>query len=913
MKQFLLCGLLFCSLLVISHKPPEVVKDATDFQTGVHSLLKEDLNSGQHNLQNTARIPHNTRRENEAVFSSGDRITYTRNPVDSYDIHPNNAEDIPSSDPSLPSPPVTNPPAKDHELPGYMKWESNPYYAIDLDTRFFGKYRFLSNWWKSIQAKCQSVASWFRRLFKRSPRRFSKTKPHKELFFSADTNLATDIVLDGHKIKDSAQDIRSNMIDELKSFLPNSKLRFQPDEVNKRLERFAKIEDITKWEEKSREESQSAKSLVKNIITSMQNEVKSRSESGMMAVNLQVMKCLSYVNANAGDYFFEHIFGALTNDEVERMWRALIDSEAEFRSIIVWRASIPNVRAETAAGGKETLYPGRYNSFLEQLHYKWIENNERQAHIQAFQEAIDKEEVPKELKSDIIQLKDAFSRLQMQTKWPVVDKGYYENSFSVIKKIKDTLRHSAMRYLIASNRKASETLQMVYRALNHIYRFDLQTKATSKWLTNTLEDSDVQLSLYLHVLSNEGLSHRNVAGMKLLKDFNLKASLDQSMKDYLTEERDIKFYSVLPDTIKKAPVVQSSDIRSSLPASFQSDKTLKDMTKIVLRVTEEDLERDEPDYRLSMKVLPELKRKGLLETKSPKEEKDMQRPHQKRISDAIHSVLGLLKDLCEKESTSKKLEQEKVLITVLNNLVSQNYFAWHLTRSELKGYWGEKLLKYLNSLKTKAEKAEDINESNSLGEELNFVSDMTQEIEEYKSRQTAALKLSSLLFWIEKDEVKNRKAAIGGWNKILNDNKRFSHKAGSSIPFSLQQYSDFIKRLSNTWFEIRWSRVKGGSYDANIVDLAEESLALIQSRAFAHMPEELDVEFISLLSDLAEKDHTGFLKKYYQAAVSDPTDYSTYQFFTKTLSLLAQVSHIYPRWSPEFKSVQFFKHLIHRD
>lgn len=353
----------------------------------------------------------------------------------------------------------------------------------------------------------------------------------------------------GNQIKAAAKDIKSAVINELKSFMPGSRIRVDRDKeyvAQIMLQRFDQIDDITKWEEVSSEESHSAYSLVHDIITSMQDEVKSSTDSGMMIFDLQVMKCLGYVNANAGDYFLEHIFESLNDREVERMWRALLDSEAEFKT-----------------GDGQAMSPGRYSNFLEQIHFgkllssckefwsnqsmvqtdhkcphwnsEWAETIERRAHIRDLEAAIDREEVPQELKRDFLKLKDDFSRLQMWKSWPLIDKGYYENSFSIISKIKAILRHPVTSNTDDQEEKVSKTVQLAYQALNHVYRFDLQTTKTPKWLIDTLDDRDVQKSLYLHVLSNEGLSHRNVVGMSLLNDFNLKAHLDKSMQEYLTK------------------------------------------------------------------------------------------------------------------------------------------------------------------------------------------------------------------------------------------------------------------------------------------------------------------------------------------------------------------------------------------
>lgn len=144
-------------------------------------------------------------------------------------------------------------------------------------------------------------------------------------------------------------------------------------------------------------------------------------------------------------------------------------------------------------------------------------------------------EVPNELKRDITKLKEEFSRLKMQTKWPVIDKGYYEYSLSVISRIKAVLRQPVSTKKDDGNGQLSNAVQVVYQALNHIYRFDLQTTQTSRWLFDALEDSDVQQSLYVHVLSNEGFSHRDVIEMKLLKEFNLKARLGKEEQDLLTK------------------------------------------------------------------------------------------------------------------------------------------------------------------------------------------------------------------------------------------------------------------------------------------------------------------------------------------------------------------------------------------
>lgn len=834
MKRLLSLGLL-CSLVQGIATKPLVVKDAIDLRSRVLGSPNAELMSGKHNAHNTVG-EHKRQLQDEIAILNGDHKLYTTNPISKVDVYHNNAGKIHLPDPPSPS-------------------------------SLFEKYR---------------VEDWSRRTIDvRTPRHSSKIKPHDDLYFSADTNLATDIVLDGNLIQKDAQVIQSNMINELKSFIPNSKLQDEDklQKVKENIERFAKIKDITKWEEVSREDPESAKSWVTNIIISMQQELKLGYNSGVMTFDLQVMKCLGYVNVHAKDYFLEHIFESLSDEEVDRMWRALIESEAEFRTESLWRGILySDSEAESEMGDNPSVYPGRYNNFLEQLHFEWTELNERSGHLQAFQKAIDKEEVPKALESDILELKDVFSRLKMRTSWPVIDKGYYEDILSVINKIQDVLRQPVTRDI-----KGAQAVQLAYQALNHIYRFDLQTKITSKWLINTLEDSDVQQSLYLHVLTKEGLSHRDVIGMKLLKDFNLKARLNTMEQESLAKEWESKCYSVVSQAIvrkKEIPQIQYGDIKRSLPASFQSDETFERMLNCVAKLTQGDLQANS-------------KPPGALETKSQKTDK-VTRPSEKSlkgipqrnlkaseeiVSKEVHSVLRNLEKLSRKESTSKILSpEEKASVQILNSLVSQNHFAWHLTRSEIGVYpmksmseslgsriedvSAKTLLEYLKLLRSKAGNAQSGDERVSLEKQLDFVSGMTDEIEEYDRRRIDTMSLNLIL------KAKHRQS---------------SNKAGDLTPLFLQQYLNFMERLSQFWFETRWKRVETGDH-ASIVDLAKESFVLIQSQAFAHLPKGLDTEFVGVLRYLARQDPTGFFRRFYDNAISDITDYSTYQFIAKSIA-----------------------------
>ncbi|EGG05816.1 uncharacterized protein MELLADRAFT_63889 [Melampsora larici-populina 98AG31] len=884
--------------------PLQVVEDALDLKNGVHGSLNEELNPGQHTAHNIISTPHETESHQEEIPSSEALIPFTNHPVSD--------DDVPLSDP--PSPSAPHPQEKTPELPRYSGWLIDPDTVIEKNSRFGQKLNSFKVWRKNLSEKLKILANWFRRIFDRSPRRFSNKKPHRELYVEADTNLATKIdirltiftmrfyiistishkVLDGNQIKQSAQAIKSDVINELKSFIPDSRIAIhrKGNEAEVMLQKFAQIEDITKWEEVSSEDSRSVSSLVRNIISSMQDEVKSSSDSG-------------YVNANAGDYFLEHIFESLNDIEVERMWRALLDSEAEFKTVYQQASS-----------------PGRYNNFLEQLHFEWAETIERRAHIRDFQAAIDREEVPEELKSDILKLKDNFSRLQMWKSWPLIDKGYYENSFSIVSRIKAILRHPVTRYTDDQEEKVSKTVRLAYQALNHIYRFDLQTKKTPTWLIDTLDDKDVQKSLYLHVLSNEGLSHRNVAGMSLLNDFDLKAHLDQSMQEYLTKgtvlfdcldsfffclvfesyyslrgfadayaisfeiEMDTKFYSVLPSEIikehgdnKLQNYLTSREHIAGIyhEGSFQFDKDFKNMVGQFSNLKVDDMiNTEKPDYRLAMKLDDKSNREDLLEIPAKEKHAQASKTHgddlsqdntensEDRISNAVHSALENLKKLSGRSPTLGPEEQAS--IEILSSLISSNYLAWHLARSELKDSPDGSLLKYLELLKIKAMSLESSDERVFVEKQLNFLVDMRNEIDEYEKIQTTTKKLNGML-----------------------------------------KAHNFLERLSQTWFETRWTRVEGGGYDVNIVDLAKDSLALIQSQAFAHMPKGLDTEFVHVLSDLEGKDSTGFFRKYYQDAVSDTTNYNTYQFFTKALSHIENYQAEYPLESPEAKSLEFFR------
>lgn len=175
-------------------------------------------------------------------------------------------------------------------------------------------------------------------------------------------------------IQQSADVIKSRLIDELESSIPKSAIgdhgEEKADEVKDLLSRFAQINGINKWEDTLRKDARSANSWVFNIFSSMQNELKHGHNSGIMTYYLQVMKCLGYVNTHAKDYFLEHIFESLNNDEVEMMWHTLIESEEEFRTSLMRRGAVDSAsEAESGMDENPSLYPGRYNNFLEQLHF----------------------------------------------------------------------------------------------------------------------------------------------------------------------------------------------------------------------------------------------------------------------------------------------------------------------------------------------------------------------------------------------------------------------------------------------------------------------------------------------------------------------------------------------------------------
>ncbi|KAH9809650.1 hypothetical protein DFH28DRAFT_537371 [Melampsora americana] len=686
-----------------------------------------------------------------------------------------------------------------------------------------------------------------------SPHHFSKLKPHKELFFTEDTNLNTDIVLDSVLIQESAELIKSNMINELRMFIPNSKLQDDDklEEVKEMIERFSKIKEIVNWDDRSSEDSKSPKSWVLKIIDSMHKELKLGYNAGFMTFDLQIMKCLGYLNVHAKDFFLNHIFESLSNEEVGRMWRALIDAEAEFRTVSIWHTPLYQNEAEYGMGENPSLYPGRYNNFLEQLHFEWLETNERGGHLKAFQAAIDKKEVPNVLKTDILELKDEFSCLKFRTSWPVIDKGYYEDTFPVIQKIKEILSLSGTRDI----ENVSQTVQLVYQVLNHIYRFDLKTTMTSGWLNDILDDSNVQQSLYKYVLSKKGLSHCDVSRMKLLQDFKLEAHLDKKEQESLKKEWESKCYNIL-----------SQDIPSKKDVS-QMKKTFLGKFKTISDSREKESNEDQSDYNLKEDIL--IKRPS----------KDHLKLSEERVSILVDSVLKDLKNLSKKNSMSEILSpDEKVSIEILNRLVTQNHLAWKLTRSKIepiksifnslnssdsKVQSDKSLLEYLKSLRIKAGNIK-INEERILLENpLDFVLGMSEEIEEYKQRSINIMSLKIIL---------------------KSKTRRFSNRTGDSTPFFLQQYSDFIENLSQIWFETRWRRkVERIDYDVRIVELAKESFDLIQSQAFAHMPKGLDAEFVGILRYLARKDPSGFFKKFYDHALADLTDFSTYQFFTNAI------------------------------
>lgn len=154
-------------------------------------------------------------------------------------------------------------------------------------------------------------------------------------------------------IQEEAETLKSDVLETLRNHpLQTEVLQDKQGYVHDLLAKFDSFHEFKKWDEASEAELVTTKSLVHNIIESMQEDMKSGDDRGVMVFDLQVMKFLAYVNPNAHDHFIEHIFDSLEDVEVKKMWRRMIDAEAQFQ-----------------AKPAEMTYPGRYSQFLEQVHF----------------------------------------------------------------------------------------------------------------------------------------------------------------------------------------------------------------------------------------------------------------------------------------------------------------------------------------------------------------------------------------------------------------------------------------------------------------------------------------------------------------------------------------------------------------
>lgn len=163
---------------------------------------------------------------------------------------------------------------------------------------------------------------------------------------------------------------------------------------------------------------------------------------------------------------------------------------------------------------------------------EWTESNERVLLIQRLHDAIHADATPKDLKKNLKDIQSTLAGMKFWKNWPIIDKGYYEDAYPLIQKSARFLRKTGLRR--SSEKENIGTLSdLAYRTLNHVHRFDVQTKSSPRWLFETLEDKAVQRSIYIHVLSRQTTAHHEVAHMKLIEDFDLFSRLDKSMQEFL--------------------------------------------------------------------------------------------------------------------------------------------------------------------------------------------------------------------------------------------------------------------------------------------------------------------------------------------------------------------------------------------
>ncbi|KAG0143861.1 hypothetical protein CROQUDRAFT_134688 [Cronartium quercuum f. sp. fusiforme G11] len=872
MKPFL-AGLLLYNLFH-SVKLRPMVDAAVDVQN-VAQKLKDDPLSSVHNMEN---VIHNVEEEHHTPGHPNLDITI---PV---------TEDHNTQRPGHELLPFTSTEPEDNvlELSRYRKPEKSPNSVIEKNSGLHLEHlRGPKRVWYRTRMVWRHIWNSIKNFFQRFHRqRFSNVKPKKEIKINTEKILATGIA---NKIKASASEVKAQIYQDLKLYLSKSQLQENGRvEVESLLQYFDSIEDITKWEASLNKESSNTKELVLRIVESIKEEVKSKSNTGTTLFKLQMMKCLGYFNHHAEDYFLENIFKSLNDTELEKMWRTLISTESEFQALTKRRVN----------------EVGRYNNFLEQLHFEWSAATERNMIVGKAKEIIKTEKVPKEFE-DYFQVVAKFENLHLNKNWPVIDKGYYDDTYPIISWSEKFLQKVSKFEGKEPDGKLSEMVSIVYQMLNHIHRFDVQSKKTPNWLFEVIENKFSQRELFIHVLSNEGLSHHNVEELKLLDDFNLKNRLDKGMKTYLVKEWDNEFYRALP-----AEILKTKGSKEEFPHMWKEEERKQalitdheEVKKIISRLsspthTEEFMSvlaslndvkiddvivKERPDYRISKALAAKAERQDLLESedaralsqgrKRPSKfgaDKNDQSEAQKtlpaepneaakeRLSKAVNVILKALDKFAASPGSARAPEEEEATILALGSLVTQNHMAWHLTRSHLKD--NKTTWNYLQGYTVIADANESV--SKRLRVKFGFVDDMVKEINEYTQRQN-----------LSETFRENVRKAIRNFTP--------GSQKMDKTPQFLQQYHNFLQSLSKTWYETRWTRVDGGGYDVQIGDLAKESLRLIQRQAFTNMPSKFESQFIQLLVDLDSKDTTGFLTNYLKGAAKDHTDYRAYQYFQK--------------------------------
>ncbi|KAG0143873.1 hypothetical protein CROQUDRAFT_95727 [Cronartium quercuum f. sp. fusiforme G11] len=341
----------------------------------------------------------------------------------------------------------------------------------------------------------------------------AKQKRQRKIQLSLGETLDSSIgelLLDEKEIRKWASSIKSAVLFDLRQLIQHQSVEWgiPSNEVTKLIDQLEEIQDITTWDGKDVEH------LVFSITDRMLKDYMPSNAFPLLLPYLLIMRYVGYFNPNARKYFVTSMLQQAVKAkqilDLAPLQRLLeVDTRLRFRGLGIF---------------------GRYDEFMKQVEFECSERLERNEVIKHLEYAMTRlKRLPDNLQERLRNIKAELENKSFQTRWPVIDKGYFEDSHQMIRNCELIIAHGAVLPYWGEYSSLRLVVKAAYKTLNHLWKFNTQDQSARKFLMDLLIAKDIQRSIYLHVLCDKSFKYYEGVQMELLNAFQLLKKLDDTM------------------------------------------------------------------------------------------------------------------------------------------------------------------------------------------------------------------------------------------------------------------------------------------------------------------------------------------------------------------------------------------------